>query len=135
MPRRNDPMSVKEGAGRYCRWLRRHSNHGQERYLSRWAAITLALSLLLCLTVAVEAGMVYGRVYGAEEAFKPGDTFLLTKKNGSVIKVKTDDSRSYSVIIEPGVYKVEFIKGGMVWETFIQSFSGPVRQDIYLKRR
>ncbi len=135
MQRNNGPLSVDKGAGIRHRPRKGLNDHGKGRSPVGWTVIPLALALVLCLAVAVEAGMVYGRVYGAEEAFRPGDTFLLKRGDGSVIEVKTDESRGYSVIIEPGVYKVEFIKDGNVWESFIRSFSGPIRQDIHLERR
>ncbi|VAX34209.1 hypothetical protein MNBD_NITROSPIRAE03-1749 [hydrothermal vent metagenome] len=116
-------------------WLNQPRTHRKGIASLRGALISFITCLFILIAVTAEAGMVYGRVYGADGAFKTGDTFLLIKKDGGVIKVKTDDSRGYSIIIAPGIYMVQFRKDGTLWEAWIRSFSSPVRQDIHLKKK
>ncbi|GEM_PF-5733224 len=129
-PRENDAAAVDEGSG-----ILYHGNPRRRRPRAWWTLVPLVLGLILCLSVTVEAGMVYGRVYGAEDVFKGGDAFELEKKGGKTIEVKTDESRGYSIILEPGIYRVRFKRDGTLWEAWIQSSSGSLRQDIHLKRK
>jgi len=134
MQSRNEHPPLGKGADRDRRRMNMVGGSGQKRVAKMWT-VPLILSLVFCLAVTAEAGMVYGRVYGADDVFRPGDTFALLKKDKLVMEVKTDESRGYSIIIDPGIYRVQFRKGGAIWEAWIQSFSGPARQDIHLKRK
>ncbi|NOZ25361.1 MAG: hypothetical protein GXO94_04625 [Nitrospirae bacterium] len=131
----DEHFPVGEVRGRY-RMMNGACGSGRKRPASRRAAVLLALSLILCFAVAAEAGMVYGRVFGDPGVFRPGDTFVLMKKDRVVREVKTDESGGYSIIIKPGIYRVLFkAEDGTLWEAWIKSFSVPARQDIHLKRK
>jgi hypothetical protein len=101
---------------------------------TKWRIVCLVFTLILCFTISAEAGMVYGHLYGAEGYFQPSDTFTLTDEKGNRFSVTTDENKGYSITIPPRIYKVEFKKGGAVWEAWIQSLPDAVGQDIYLQK-
>ena len=100
-------------------------------------ATFIANALCLCVIQSAEAGIVYGRVFDATKTFRPGDEIMISGKdpNGNSISVgaKTDAKQGgYSISIPPGLYVVEFRRNGRILKGRIQSFPGPIRQDIYL---
>jgi hypothetical protein len=95
--------------------------------------------LLLAASFALpaRADLVSGRVSGAEGKFEPKDTLVVKNSDGKVVKeVKTDEYKGFSVFLQPGSYKVEFVdKDKVVWESTLESYPQPARQDIELKKR
>lgn len=102
---------------------------------TNWTIVSMAFTLLLCLAISAEAGMVSGRVRGADDNFEPGDEFIVFDAQERRFPVTTDQNRNYSILLPPGVYRVEFKKNDLVWEAWIQSSTQPVHQDIILRRR
>jgi hypothetical protein len=106
----------------------------REWVCKKWKIVSLSFAIVLYFVISAEAGMVYGHLYGAEGYFQPSDTFTLTEEKGNRFSVTTDENKGYSINIPPGIYKVEFKKGGNVWEAWIQSLPDAVGQDIYLQK-
>ena len=101
-----------------------------------WTSLCLGITFALCMAATSKADLVSGHVYGAEGKFQPGDTFKVKNPKGSDIQVRTDQSRDFSVYLDPGRYKVEFRdRDGDFWDAELVSYPQPVRGDIHLKKR
>ena len=88
--------------------------------------------LLVCLgfPVLAEAGKVSGRVSLNNKPLQNGEFKL--EKGGVHVTVKTDQDGRYEIFLAEGTYTV--IYPGYENET-IQSYAGPLQQDISLKKR
>jgi hypothetical protein len=62
-------------------------------------------------------------------------TFTLTDERGNSIQVKTDPQGNYRIMIPPGVFRVTYMEGNVVWDTEIGSYPNEVQQDIQLRQR
>ncbi len=108
------------------------------RRVSKIAGIVFVMFASTILVPApVMADMVSGRVFGAEGKFQPKDSFEVKDSSGKVLKVvKTDESKAYSVFLQPGSYTVEFKdKDNTIWQAPLQSYPQAARQDIHLSKR
>jgi hypothetical protein len=94
----------------------------------------LALFLIFCLAVPSEAGLVYGRLMRDSKALG-NMTFTLTDERGNSIQVKTDPQGNYRIMIPPGVYRVTYTEGNVVWGAEIRSYPNEIQQDIQLRQR
>ena len=97
----------------------------------------LPLLLAACFALPAWADLVSGRVTGAEGKFQPNDSFVVKNADGKVVKqVKTDEFRGFSVFLQPGSYKAEFVdKDKAVWQSPLESYPQPARQDIQFKKK
>jgi hypothetical protein len=78
--------------------------------------------------------MVYGRVFLDKANFSGTGELTFESERGSVT-VRPDSKGNYQVLLEPGTYTVTFDgEGGGRWKARIQSYHGPLRQDIRLLR-
>ncbi len=109
----------------------------RHRGLWSWAALLGLLLLSLSVALPARADLVSGRVAGADGKFQPKDSFVVKNADGKVVKqVKTDEYKGFSVFLQPGTYKAEFVdKDKTVWEAPLESFPQPARQDITLKKK
>jgi hypothetical protein len=62
-------------------------------------------------------------------------TFTLTDERGNSIQVKTDPQGNYRIMIPPGVYRVTYTEGNVVWGAEIRSYPNEIQQDIQLRQR
>lgn len=84
---------------------------------------------LLVLRGAFMASLVFGHVSGG--GFAPRQSFQVNGKT-----VTTDDHAQYRVVLDPGRYDVTYVdKNGVTWTATITSDSGPLRQDIVLRKK
>ncbi len=97
----------------------------------------LLLLLAACFALPARADLVSGRVSGAEGKFQPKDSFVVKDSAGKVVKeVKTDEYKGFSVFLQPGTYKVEFVdKDKGVWQAPLQSYPQAARQDVEFKKK
>jgi hypothetical protein len=97
----------------------------------------LLLLLAACFALPARADLVSGRVTGAEGKFQPNDSFVVKNADGKVVKqVKTDEFKGFSVFLQPGSYKAEFVdKDKSVWQSPLESYPQPARQDIQFKKK
>lgn len=102
-------------------------------------ALKYGLLVLMAVSFALPArgDLVSGRVSGAADKFEAKDSFVVKDSTGKVVKeVKTDEYKGFSVFLQPGSYKVEFVdKDKKVWEATLDSYPQPARQDIELKSK
>jgi hypothetical protein len=97
----------------------------------------LLLLLAACFALPARADLVSGRVSGAEGKFQPKDSFVVKDADGKKVKeVKTDEYKGFSVFLQPGTYKAEFVdKEKKVWQAPLESYPQPARQDIEFKKK
>ena len=92
------------------------------------AGVIAALALLA--PAAALASLVYGRVSGGGFAARQSFTVDGNKS------VATDDHAQYRVVLEPGTHVVTWQdKQGATWTATITSDSGPIKQDIELRKK
>jgi hypothetical protein len=115
-------------------WLKRWQNNPTLGIAARGS---LLLLLAACFALPARADLVSGRVSGAEGKFQPNDSFVIKNADGRVVKqVKTDEFRGFSVFLQPGSYKAEFVdKEKAVWQAPLESYPQPARQDIQFKKK
>ena len=109
---------------------------GQPTLKLGFAARGCLLALLAaCLALPAKADMVSGRASGADGKFQPKDFFVVKNAEGKVVKqVKTDEYSGFSVFLQPGSYKAEFVdKDKKVWHAPLESYPQAARQDIQFK--
>jgi hypothetical protein len=97
----------------------------------------LLLLVAACFVIPARADLVSGRVSGAEGIFHPKDSFVVKNSDGKVVKeVTTDEYRGFSIFLQPGSYKAEFVdKEKKVWQAPLESYPQPARQDIHFKKK
>jgi hypothetical protein len=105
--------------------------------LGRAARGLLLLIFAACFALPVRADLVSGRVSGADGKFQPKDTFVVKDAGGKEIKkVKTDEYKGFSVFLQPGTYKAEYVDSDKkVWQAPLESYPQPARQDIDFKKK
>jgi hypothetical protein len=112
-----------------------HEEH-RRRLCAAGAVATLAalaLSLLLC--VPAHAGMVYGHVSLEGQASLARGTITVEGQSGRG-QVTTDEAGNYRVFLAPGRYTARYNgPAGQQWEAQIESYPGPLQQNIVFKRR
>jgi len=101
------------------------------------AKCCLLFLLAACFAFPARADLVSGRVSGAEGKFEAKDSFVVKDSGGKVVKeVKTDEYKGFSVFLQPGSYKAEFVdKDKKVWQAPLVSSPQPARQDIEFKKK
>jgi hypothetical protein len=100
----------------------------------KWVIWMMAVGFLFCFSVSSEAGLVYGRLMRDGQVL--GDkTFTLTDERRNSIQVQTDSQGKYRIMIPPGVYRVTWTEGNVVWGAEIRSYPNEVQQDIQLRQR
>ena len=97
--------------------------------IRRRAAVGLVSLLLLCLPLPSVAGEVYGTVTVDGKLFSGN----LTLTDGAK-QVPIRDGK-YRVFLAPGRHTVILSDGQRQWREEVQSYPGPLRQDINLRRR
>jgi hypothetical protein len=118
------------------RWNR--IKHCQQTVMPGMAARgCLLLLFAACFALPARADLVSGRVSGADGKFQPKDSFVVKNSEGKVVKeVKTDEYKGFSVFLQPGSYKAEFVdKEKNVWQAPLESYPQPARQDIQFKKK
>jgi len=95
--------------------------------------LVLVLAALLSVATEAHAGMVYGRVSLSGSPFPKDHTFLLEGQSGKV-KVKPDQG-NYRVFLAPGQYVARYADEHGAWEAQIESYPGPLQQDIVFQKR
>ena len=97
----------------------------------------LLFLLAVCFALPARADLVSGRVSGADGKFQPKDSFVVKDADGKKVKeVKTDEYKGFSVFLQPGTYKAEFVdQEKKVWQAPLESYPQPARQDIDFKKK
>ncbi len=97
--------------------------------IRRRTAVGLVSLLLLCLPVPAVAGEVYGTITVDGKVFSGNLTLTDGAKQVPIREGK------YRVFLSPGRHTVILSDGQRQWREEVQSYPGPLRQDINLRRR
>jgi len=112
-----------------------HEEHRRRSRAAGAVATLVALSLSLLLCVPAQAGMVYGHVSLEGQASLARGTITVEGQSGRG-QVTTDDAGDYRVFLAPGRYTARYNgPAGQQWEAQIESYPGPLQQDIVFRRR
>jgi hypothetical protein len=108
--------------------------HCRTRECTPWIIVFIVFIFLLIFVIPANAGDVYGRVSGG--CFRPGNTFYVTNQQQKKYPVATDNSGGYRTSLPSGAYKVTYDCGNRrTLRAWLQSYSQPTRQNIYLQER
>src|SRR5687767_6679615 len=98
-------------------------------------SLCLMIGFTLCFPATTRADVVSGQVYGADGMVVTNQTFRVLKDGTTVVTTfRTDESGNFSVLLEPGAYRVRR-EGNDDAEGDIRGYPQPVRQDVRLRRR